>query len=119
MKAKFLLLGALALVISGCAPANEPLFTSATDNPRINVEELFEHDGCKVYRFVDARAYVYFTNCNGSVQSSYTRNCGKNCTETVPVRVQTSLTKDCGEECFQKPMPAGAPRSSDGVKWND
>jgi len=29
------------------------------------VDYLFEHDGCKVYRFYDRGNYVYFTNCRG------------------------------------------------------
>lgn len=37
------------------------------NNETYNVEYLFEHDGCKVYRFRDMGNYVYFTNCNGNV----------------------------------------------------
>ena len=39
------------------------------DNQTYKVEYLFEHDGCKVYRFEDAGHYVYFTNCNSDVTS--------------------------------------------------
>ena len=35
------------------------------NNQTYNVEYLFEHAGCKVYRFYDRGNYVYFTNCNG------------------------------------------------------
>lgn len=30
---------------------------------------LFEHEGCKVYRFMDMGHYIYFTNCEGDVTS--------------------------------------------------
>ena len=29
----------------------------------------FEHEGCKVYRFMDMGHYIYFTNCEGDVTS--------------------------------------------------
>lgn len=44
----------------------------------IRVEKLFTHEGCTVYRFFDNR-YVYYTNCQGSTQST----CGKNCEQNV------------------------------------
>jgi hypothetical protein len=37
------------------------------NNKDYKVAYLFEHDGCKVYRFQDFSNYVYFTNCNGQV----------------------------------------------------
>ena len=47
-----------------------PLATSKADNNKTySVEYLFEHDGCKVYRFMDKGNYVYFTNCKGDVTS--------------------------------------------------
>ena len=39
------------------------------NNKTYRVDFLFEHDGCKVYRFRDYGNYVYFTNCNGEVTS--------------------------------------------------
>ena len=39
------------------------------NNKTYQVDFLFEHDGCKVYRFLDSGDYVYFTNCNGDVTS--------------------------------------------------
>jgi hypothetical protein len=39
------------------------------NNKTYQVDFLFEHDGCKVYRFVDRGNNVYFTNCNGEVTS--------------------------------------------------
>jgi hypothetical protein len=37
------------------------------NNKTYQVDFLFEHDGCKVYRFLDNGNYVYFTNCKGDV----------------------------------------------------
>lgn len=37
----------------------------ADNNLKYKVEYLFEHDGCRVYRFRDMGYYVYFTNCTG------------------------------------------------------
>ncbi len=47
-----------------------------SDNVNFNIELLFEVDGCKVYRFMDAGYYRYFSNCKGDV--SWTEKHGKN-----------------------------------------
>ena len=47
------------------------------------VDKLFTTDGCTVYRFADAGAYRYFTNCTGS--TSWRESCGKHCTRDVAV----------------------------------
>jgi hypothetical protein len=39
------------------------------NNRTYQVDFLFEHDGCKIYRFIDKGNTVYFTNCNGDVTS--------------------------------------------------
>jgi len=52
------------LVVSCTVPkpiSREP----AHNNSYYKVEYLFEHEGCKVYRFRDDGYYVYFTNCSG------------------------------------------------------
>ena len=51
----------------GCAvPRQLPLQTKESENNKTYyVDYLFEHDGCKVYRFYDRGNYVYFTNCTG------------------------------------------------------
>jgi len=56
----------LLLSLTSCALSEEPISTSKPDNNHTyKVEYLFEHDGCKVYRFHDYGKYVYFTTCNG------------------------------------------------------
>lgn len=55
--------------LSSCA-TERPISKAAPDNnPSYRVEYLFEHDGCKVYRFMDMGHYIYFTNCQGDVSS--------------------------------------------------
>lgn len=50
---------------TGCA-VGVPLQTKESENNKTYyVDYLFEHGGCKVYRFYDRGNYVYFTNCNG------------------------------------------------------
>ncbi len=50
-----------------------PISSERSDNNRTyRVDYLFEHDGCKVYRFYDKGGsgdWVYFTNCQGNVTS--------------------------------------------------
>ncbi|MCC8144667.1 MAG: DUF4884 domain-containing protein [Tannerellaceae bacterium] len=41
--------------------------TIADNNATYRVDYLFEHEGCKVYRFFDRGQAVYFTNCTGTV----------------------------------------------------
>lgn len=58
-----LLLGfGVASCITGVPISKNP----PENNPTYQVEFLFEHEGCKVYRFWDYGNYVYFTNCEGS-----------------------------------------------------
>lgn len=45
------------------------------------IEFLFEHDGCKVYRFNDGRT-VYFSDCTGKINYEYTTNHGKSSRKT-------------------------------------
>ncbi len=55
----------LMMTVTGCA-TGIPLQTKESENNKTyNVDYLFEHDGCKVYRFYDHGNYVYFTNCRG------------------------------------------------------
>ncbi|MBK9735850.1 MAG: DUF4884 domain-containing protein [Saprospiraceae bacterium] len=46
----------------------KPIYTVSTENNKeYEVSYLFEHEGCKVYRFFDGQNPVYFTNCDGNV----------------------------------------------------
>jgi hypothetical protein len=56
----FILLGLTACKVQ------QPITKEVSKNNKdYTVEYLFQHDGCKVYRFKDGSYYVYFTNCNG------------------------------------------------------
>jgi len=57
----------LAIIVAGCfTPGQMPVKTQTPDNNQdYKVDYLFEHDGCKVFRFYDRGNVVYFTNCNG------------------------------------------------------
>lgn len=74
-KTSFFTLAASAILacimgLSACGMMGSPITKKAPDNnPSYRVEYLFEHDGCKVYRFRDMGNYVYFTNCQGDVTS--------------------------------------------------
>lgn len=62
MKTTILLLCS-AFFLMGCFTA-QPVAREVTENNEdYKVDYLFEHDGCKVYRFRDRGNYVYFTNC--------------------------------------------------------
>lgn len=64
--------------------------TERSSNPAVRVELLFEHDGCRVYRFFDSAQAHYFAKCGGGTASvSSPVGCGENCTRddlvpTVP-----------------------------------
>lgn len=59
---------ALLLVLLGCKKESQS--STQIINSEFQVEFLFEHDGCRVYRFVDHRT-VYYTDCRGTTSSSY------------------------------------------------
>ena len=55
------------ILASGCATSVPLERKDSENNQTYKVDYLFEHQGCKVYRFYDRGNYVYFTNCNGEV----------------------------------------------------
>ena len=62
---KFLLFSLTTIFLVSCS-SEKPLSTAPPENNiTYKVDYLFEHDGCKVYRFYDRGNYVYFTNCKG------------------------------------------------------
>ena len=67
---KTLLLIFLVIAFVSCMSNRLPVATATPDNNKAyQVDYLFEHEGCKVYRFIDMGNYVYFTNCSGDVTS--------------------------------------------------
>lgn len=69
MKADRILMVVIPLLLftmSSCF--QRPITVSkAKNNETYTIYYLFEHDGCKVYRFNDQGNDVYFTSCNGEV----------------------------------------------------
>lgn len=61
-----LLLGISLLILPSCTIGMPLAYIPADNNASYRVQYLFEHDGCKVYRFYDLGNYVYFTNCEGN-----------------------------------------------------
>ena len=55
---------AFALSIFGCA--NDGVAVASTNNAEVPVTLLFEHDGCKAYRFHDVGEYRYYVRCPNS-----------------------------------------------------
>ena len=74
---KKLLAAALALLALGCSRPGE--VQTNTTNPEFKVERLFEHEGCKVYRFLDNRAVYYVVCDSAKAQASWVEGCGKGC----------------------------------------
>lgn len=67
---KVIFLASFPMVFNSCLVLRKPIETRVPQNNRsYQVDYLFEHDGCKVYRFMDKGNYVYFTNCSGNVTS--------------------------------------------------
>jgi hypothetical protein len=71
----------LALLV-GCDGGRAPELSQPVGHG-YEVERLFTHEGCTVYRFMERGGYRYFTNCSGS--TSWTQSCGKNCSRPVEV----------------------------------
>jgi len=63
----------VAVLFVGCV--NDP--KSEVQNGNFKVEFLFEQNGCKMYRFNDGGRYIYWSDCQGKVQSDYTQSTGK------------------------------------------
>jgi hypothetical protein len=73
----FVLAFSLTVAATGCV--STPVSNTTTNNPDVSVALLFEHDGCRVYRFYDDLHYIYYANCGTHTQASWDRSCGKNC----------------------------------------
>jgi len=70
----------------------DPESISRTSNQNFNVEKLFEHEGCKIYRFSDGRDH-YYSVCSepSEIITEYNSSCGKSCITTNPDNVKTEI----------------------------
>lgn len=72
------LLFVFILALGSCnnqKPAKETIV-----NGDYKIEFLFEHDGCKMYRFYDGTRNVFWANCEGKVNADYETHGGKSST---------------------------------------
>jgi hypothetical protein len=74
------------LFLVGCTTA--PVSVHKTTNPNVQVELLFEYDGCRVYRFEDDGVH-YFSRCFGA-STSETFWMQKEGKISLPVEIQTN-----------------------------
>ena len=82
------LIAVLGLAITGCTKDPERVNTAGAGGFQVNT--LFTHEGCTVYRFYDART-VYYVKCeNGSARTSEEHMEGK-------VTVQNSVSTETVE----------------------
>lgn len=82
MKSKLILISVVCIFLYGCA-TQIPLEAQRPDNnPTYDVKYLFEHDGVRVYRFLDRGNEVYFTS-PGTVVTSIDNDSTKHRTVTV------------------------------------
>jgi Domain of unknown function (DUF4884) len=72
-------------VMSGCFA--DPVSRQTTNNKQIDVEFIFEHDGCKAYRFEDGGSERYYVDCRNSTTVTWDERHGK---VTVPVQVEVA-----------------------------
>lgn len=80
---KFIII-AIAVILVACT--KDPVSKSNTNNATIQVETLFTHENCTVYRFVDDRPQYFVkcktTNVAAGTINTHTEYCGKGCTKT-------------------------------------
>lgn len=62
-----------AVLFTGCVQNAK----ESVQNGNFKVEFLFEQNGCKMYRFKDGGRYVYWSDCQGKVQSDYSTQSNK------------------------------------------
>ncbi len=72
----------LAFSFQSCYSGRPLIEAPSQNNKTYEVSYLFEHDGCKVYRFYDRGNCVYFTNCKGNITAINTDST-KNTVQTV------------------------------------
>jgi len=85
---KILLIISTMIFLSACTKKGKPIDLSQYGD--FQLELLFEHDSCKVYRFVDGGRCIYWSDCRGKIQADYTTQAGKT---TVTHHEETITTK--------------------------
>ncbi len=65
----FIAIAVAVFLLVSCS--KKPLSSNPTENPKFDVDVLFDYDGCRVYRFYDKGYPVYFVRCGRSIQISW------------------------------------------------
>ncbi|MEX0291425.1 MAG: DUF4884 domain-containing protein [Flavobacteriaceae bacterium] len=63
----YVFIGLVCMIMVACSARRPISRTPAVNNDTYRVEYLFEHEGCKIYRFRDAGNFVYLTKCKGEL----------------------------------------------------
>ena len=82
---KTILIVAATGFLGGCFYSLPVATVVPQNNETYEVDYLFEHDGCKVYRFYDGGHWVYFTNCRGNVTSIKNDSTAETVTNSIRV----------------------------------
>ena len=86
---KTFLLLLVGFICFSCTISRPIAVVPSDNNTTYKVDYLFEHDGCKVYRFYDKGNYVYFTNCNGEAIAIENDSTETRITNTTKVKTPT------------------------------
>lgn len=90
---KLKIVGMIGLAIGfliGCE--GKPIQSSKTDNPNFQVELLFTHDDCKIYRFYDGgNAHYFVVYEKGCTRETTYRQQGK---QKTPESIDTVNVKE-------------------------
>lgn len=82
---KTFFLSILTFALFSCKGDAESVIQSG--NSDFKIEFLFEHDGCKIYRFYDGK-YIYWTDCKGKMEQNFNESSGKT-THNVHIQNET------------------------------
>ena len=88
-----LALALAAVLLTGCL--SDPESMAQSSNPQVEVQRLFQVDGCQVYRFADGGRPHYFARCGQQVRTigTYSEPCGKNCRTELDEDISTETTR--------------------------
>lgn len=81
-----LVVALIGLLMIGIGCFNSPVSSAPTTNASVPVDLLFEHDGCKVYRFQDGGYSRYYVRCLNTTSTISRRPAGKT---SLPDEIQT------------------------------
>lgn len=75
--------------LSSCVRGPQQVYS--TTNRNYTLALLFEHEGCKVYRFKDGDRFVYWTDCRGKLETAY-RDTNQYGSQEVTIQNETTTS---------------------------